>query len=177
MALASAPTPDRAPSGIPACAHRRAAHRPRRSASAPCRASPITLTSAEQQQDRADGAAIRPRISSLPPAPARARFSAHAGVPARDPHRQQRQDHGDVADPVDQETYARADGRDEHAGDGRTDQLRAVHHGGIQRDGIAQVARALRSSRTTNACRAGMSKALISPCTSASPMIHHRLMK
>ena len=67
--------------------------------------------------------ATPPRISILPPAPA-GRFSAAArGCAGRDLHRQQRPDHGDVADPVDQKTNAGSGGRDEHSRDGRTHQL------------------------------------------------------
>ena len=66
-------------------------------------------------------------------------FLSGARPRRRDPHRQQRPDHGDVADPVDQKTNAGPGGRDQHPRDGRTHQLRSVHHGGVQGDGIAQV--------------------------------------
>ena len=55
------------------------------------------------------------------------------------PHRQQRKDHRDVADAVDQKAPAFADGADDHARDRRADQPRGVDHRRVERDRVRQV--------------------------------------
>ncbi len=92
----------------------------------------------EEQQDGADGAKGADIV------PAFAHLFEHAGVAAAefewpDAHQQQRSDHREVADAVDEEAPAFADGRDDEAGDGGADEPRAVGHRGVDGDGVAEV--------------------------------------
>ena len=56
-----------------------------------------------------------------------------------DAHHQERYDHGDITEAVDEEAVAFADGRDHYAGDGGADEARGIHHGRIERDGVGDV--------------------------------------
>ena len=54
-------------------------------------------------------------------------------------HREQRRDHREVGDRVDQEAPSLAHRGDQHAADRRTEDPARVHHGGVERDGVGQV--------------------------------------
>ena len=55
-------------------------------------------------------------------------------------HQHEREDDGDVADAVDEETPALTADSDQHSGKRRTDESRHVNHGRIDGDGVLQVA-------------------------------------
>ena len=59
--------------------------------------------------------------------------------PRRDSHDEQRRDHREIADAVDEEAPALADRGDHQTGDRRTDQARAVVHRRVDRDGVAEI--------------------------------------
>ncbi len=56
-----------------------------------------------------------------------------------DAHQQQGCDDGKVANAIDQETPAFAEGSDHQARDGRTNQPAAVRHGRVDGDGVTEV--------------------------------------
>ena len=58
-----------------------------------------------------------------------------------------------------------------HAADRRSDQAAAVDHRRVERDRVGQIVGESSTISTTNACRAGVSKALITPWSSCSTMI------
>ena len=103
---------------------------------------------ADQREQQKDGADRAKGPDVVPPF---AHLFEHAGRCAADlqrldPHHQQGCDHGKVADAIDQEAPAFAEGCDHQAGDGRADEPRAIGHGGIDGNGVAEVVRDLRPS-------------------------------
>jgi hypothetical protein len=59
--------------------------------------------------------------------------------PRPDVHEQQRANHGYIADCIQQEAPAFADGCDYDPGHSRTDDPRSVQHRGVERDGVHDV--------------------------------------
>ena len=54
-------------------------------------------------------------------------------------HHEQRRDYGQVADSIDEETPSFTDRCDHNTRDSRADQSRAIHHRGVDGDGITEV--------------------------------------
>ncbi len=56
-----------------------------------------------------------------------------------DVHQQQRDNHGDITEAVDEEAITLAKGGDDDAGQRGADEPRSIHHRRVERDGVAQV--------------------------------------
>src|SRR5579862_4642860 len=54
-------------------------------------------------------------------------------------HGEQRSDHGEITQSIDEEAVAFADDGDDHSGKSGSDETRSVDHGGVERDGVAEV--------------------------------------
>ena len=93
----------------------------------------------EEQKDGADGAKGADVI------PAFSHLFEHAGCGARDlghieAHREQRCNDGEVTQAIEQEAPAFAESSYNDAGDGGAEKTRGVGHGGVDGDGVAEVA-------------------------------------
>ena len=93
----------------------------------------------EEEKDGADGV----KVGDV--GPAFLELDEHGGGGAADGgggdvHHEERDDDGDVAEAVDGEAVALADGCDDDAGDGGADEASHVDHGGVEGDGVREVA-------------------------------------
>src|SRR2546422_3916792 len=109
----------------------------------------------EQQQGAARGkeaeGVTRPCHELTPPVVLAGRMPAR-----RHAHLRERREHYQIAHHIQAEAPALAERRDERAADERADEARAVHHHGIERDGVGQVAFAADQLEQDRLARAGI---------------------
>ena len=96
---------------------------------------------AKQSEETEDGA-DRTEVNDV--GPALAKLLEHGAGSALDQewghaHHEERGDDGDIAGAVDGKAVAFADGCDDNAGDGGTDEAGDVDDGGVERDGVREV--------------------------------------